>query len=456
MALLHSPLVLYVAIGLGVLLLFSLVLAFFWRVVVDTNKVHIVQSRKNTTSYGGASKAHAADGSGSGSGNVYYAIPSFIPVWGVTRIILPVNNFDLHLHKYQAYDKDRVPFELDVTAFFRISDTNVAAERVQNFDVLHKQLISVVQGAVRKILASHDINSIMTDRATFGKQFTEEVATELKSWGVEPVKNMELMDIRDADGSQVIANIMKKKSSHIEMESRVEVAENTRLAEVAEIEAKRKKEIAAIEAKQSVGERAAEQEKIVGIAQEKSSQEVKSEAATTKEREMKVLSVETQRRAEISKAAGIVKAEEHAAVTQKVAEGDLEKAKRDAEGVRVAGQARADAEKALQLAPVEAQIVLAKEIGENQGYQTYLVSVRQIEANQVIGVAQAQALKEADIKVIANTGDAPSGLESIGELLGSKGGLKLGALLEGLKNTPEGSKLLDRLTGHKNGESASP
>jgi flotillin len=427
----------------------ALLLAFAWRTVVDTNKVHIVQSRKKTISYG----ANLTDG------NVYYAIPPWVPGWGVSIINLPVNNFALDLNDYKAYDKDRVPFELHVTAFFRIADTNIAAARVQSFEQLNAQLEAVVKGAVRKILASHDIHGIMTARSTFGEQFTAEVATELQSWGVVPVKNMELMDIRDTADSKVISNIMAKKSSHIEMESRTEVALNKQKAETAEIEAKRAiqmsgieaertTKLSAIEANQAIGERTAEQEKAVGVAREKSAQETKAEAALTMKREMDIKSVEAQRTAEIEKAAAIVKAEQEASVTAKVAEGQLEKAKRDAEGVRVNGQAKADAEKALQLAPVEAQIVLAKEIGENQGYQTYLVTLRQVDAAQAVGIAQADALKQADIKVIANTGDAPSGLTSVGDLLGSRGGQKLGAFLEGLKNTPEGEKVLSRVTGN--------
>ncbi len=452
-AILNSPLILILA-PVGFLLFGVVLLSFLWRVVVDTNKVHIVQSRKKTTSYGiGAAS------------NVYYAIPAFIPFFGLSRIILPINNFALDLNDYKAYDKDRVPFELHVTAFFRIADTNMAAARVQSFEELRLQLEAVVKGAVRKILASHDIHEIMTNRATFGQQFTGEVASELTNWGVEPVKNMELMDIRDTGESKVIANIMAKKSSHIEMESRIEVASNNQKAKTAEIEAKRAVDISNLEAQQATGERSAEQQKAVGIADEKAQQEVKTEAAITKAKEMAVLAVDTQRKAEIARDAGIVKAEEQAVVTQKLAEGQLEKSKRDAEGVRVQGQAsadvvrvqgqaKADAEKALQLAPVEAQIVLAKEIGGNAGYQTYLVSVRQIESNQIIGVAQAQALQKADVKIIANTGNASDGLNNVGDILSSLGGQKIGSMLEGLKNTPEGAKLLQHVTGSKNGASA--
>lgn len=450
----------------AVLALVSLLLSFAWRTVVQTNVVHIVQSRKSTTSYGAQREA----------GNVYYAIPPYIPVFGLTVTELPVNIFNLDLNNYQAYDKDRVPFNLHVTAFFRIKDTDRAAERVSNFQALHEQLMQVIKGAVRKILATHDIHSIMTSRATFGQAFTEEVAAELENWGVEPVKNMELMDIKDAEGSQVIANIMAKKSSHIEMESRTEVAANHRAANVAEIQAKRETQEKSIEAQRIVGEKTAEAERLVGVSQEKSKQAVQEEAAATKAKEMAVVSVQTQRQAEIKKAAGITLAEEQAAVAAKTAEGrrdqarleaegrleaakrdaeaQLELAKRQAEGVRVNGSAKADAEtamaaavKAMQLAPVEAQIVLAKEIGANANYQTYLVSVRQVEANEKVGVAQAAALEKAEIKVFANTGDAPSGISSVGELLGSKGGTKLAATLEGLKATVEGAALVKKVTG---------
>ncbi len=465
---------------LGVL---SVVLAFAWREVVATNVVHIVQTRKKTTSYGSKQEA----------GNVYYAFPSYLPIVGLSRIILPVNNFNLDLNNYQAYDKDRVPLGLHVTAFFRIADTNLAAGRVQGFEELKGQLELVVKGAVRKILASHDIHSIMTDRATFGKQFTEEVAAELENWGVVPVKNMELMDIKDVEGSSVIANIMAKKSSHIEMESRVEVATNKQKAETAEIEAartielsnidaKKTTELSAIDAKkitqvseiqaqQSIGERNAERDKVVGVAKEKANQETQSEAAVTMKKQMDVISVKVNRQAEIDKQAAEIRAAQEAAVLEKMAQGRLAQTKldaagsleiqqkdaegklalftTDATGIRLEGEAKAAAEAALQLAPVTAQITLAKEIGANEGYQTYLVNVRKIEADQAVGTAQAEALKAADIKVIANTGVAQDGLKSVGELFSSNGGAKLGGLLAALENNPASKKVMETLTAQK-------
>ena len=74
------------------------------------------------------------------------------------------------------------------------------------------------------------IEEIMQERSKFGGAFTKEVDGQLTDWGVCTVKNIELMDIRDSEKSFVIQNIMKKKRSHIEMESRTEVAKNHRSA----------------------------------------------------------------------------------------------------------------------------------------------------------------------------------------------------------------------------------
>jgi flotillin len=419
--------------SIGFAAFLAVLVPLLFRVVVDTNKVHTVQSKNKTTSYG----------AGQAAGNVYYRWPSWFPMIGVKYKELPVNNFDLSLEGYQAYDKERVPFELDLTAFFRIADTNKAAERISSITELVEQLEKIVQGAARKILASHDIHQIMTDRATFGEQFTEEVQAELTNWGVEPVKNMELMDIRDSSGSHVIMNIMAKKSSHIEMESRQEVARNKMTAETAEIEAARAINVSKQIAEQQVGQSIAAKEQAVGIAQEKGQQEVKTEQVKTAEKLMEVKRVQQIKQAEIDKDAALVKAQQEKAVAIMSAEAGLESTKLSAEGVIKEGEAKASAEKAMLLAPVEAQITLAQEIGNNEGYQNYLVALESVKAHITVGIEQARALQGADVKVIANTGSAQDGVKSAMQLFTPQGGLSVAGMLESLSSTPQGSELLD-------------
>jgi len=455
---------------LGIVALIVIVLIpMMWRVVVPTNEVHIVQSSRATISYG----------KGFDAGNTYYEIPSWVPKWGVTRIILPVSVFDVELKSYDAYDKGRVPFVIDVKAFFRIERSNDAAQRVSSFGELNEQLESILQGAARSILAKSDIEEIMEGRGTFGQSFTEEVTENLEQWGVIPVKNIELMDIRDASGSKVIANIMEKKKSLIEMESRTEVARNRQKAEEAEIESAREVELKKQDAAEQVGKRQAETAKTVGIANEQSEQEIKAQRAVTTQKDVEVRRVNEIGQAEIDRDKAVVAAEQNQKTalinaaakrdqdvilaeglkkqtvikaeadkesTALIAEGNLVSATKDAEGIRATGLAKAEAETAMQRAPVEAQIELAREIGENEGYQQYLKDTKQIEANRDIGIENAKALAGADIKVIANTGgDVQSGIKSVGDLLSPKGGTNVAGMLSAMAQTDAGKALLKRL-----------
>jgi flotillin len=430
--------------GGAVLAVVGFLVAVTLRRVVPTNEVHIVQSSKETKSYG----------KGTGHGNTYFEWPASLPFLGITKTVMPTSNFDVDLKGYEAYDEGRLPFVVDVKAFFRIADSNEAAQKVANFEELLNQLTAIVQGAVRTVLASNSIEEIMQGRSKFGNEFTAEVKEQLKNWGVETVKNIELMDIRDHANSKVIANIMEKKKSLIESQSRIEVAKNQRDAELSEIAAKQETDLKAQAALEAVGLRTTQQEQNVALAQQAQAQVVKEQEKLTKEKEMNVLQVESVRKAEIAKAVALVKAEEDkqkaliAAEAEKqktatISAGQLEATKNLAEGIAAEGKAKADAERAMLSAPVEAQITLAKEIGSNDSYQKYLLGVEQIKANQAVGTAQADALKAAQIKVIANSGNASEGLNSIGDIFSSKGGTQVGAMLEGLANTEQGQALLN-------------
>lgn len=445
---------------IGLLLLVALLL----RRVVPTNEVHIVQSGKSTVSYG---KDHD-------SGNTYYEWPSWIPVIGIVKIILPVSVFDEDLEAYEAYDKGRLPFVVDIKAFFRITDSNVAAQRVSSFDELRSQLRAILQGAVRTVLASADIEEIMQGRSQFAELFTSEVEAQLKNWGVSTVKNIELMDIRDSALSQVIKNIMEKKKSLIEMQSRIEVAENMKRASIAEIEAKRETDVQLQDALQKVGSRTAEKDKEVGISNEKAQQSIKEQAKVTMEKELAITKIQQVTKAEIEKDVQIVKAnqeKETASINKEmalikasqdketkvliaegekvttilIADGSLESKKRESEGIAVEGSAKAQAEKAMQLAPVEAQIVLAKEIGNNDGYQKYLVTLEQVKATQAVGIEQAKALSHAELKIIANSGNVENGMKNIMDIFSSNGGTQFGAMFEAFAQTDHGKALLNKL-----------
>lgn len=471
--------ILYAILGLvGFLVLMATILIpILFRRVVATNEVHIVQTARKTTSYG----------KDTGNGNSYYEFPNWVPIIGVTKIVLPVSVFSIKIDGYEAYDVGRLPFMVDITAFFRIKDSNLAAQRVTSLADMEAQLTDIIQGSIRSILASKELEDILQQRSEFGLEFTNAVKEQLQNWGIEPVKNIELMDIRDAKESKVIYNIMEKKKSEIEKESRVTVAENKKLAEIAEISARQETEIKQQEAEKAVGLKTVENEREVAISRQQANQQVADQEKVTKEKEMEVVRVADVKQAEILKQVEIVKAEQEQrkieidaearknatikdAEAKKqnqilVAEGDKEKAfleaaallemkDKEAQGIEKIGSAEAEALRLKELAPVNAQIELAHEIGENQNYQTYLISIRQIEANQAIGIEQAKALMNADLKVIANEGNVANGINKISDVLSSKGGTNLGAMLEGLNQSELGKSLIERLTGSKKSQIA--
>jgi flotillin len=316
------PIMGYIVGGIILLILFIKILLL--RRIVPADMVHVVQTSKKTTSFG----------KNTGNGNVYYQWPKWLPLLGVEVKNLPVSNFDLPLNNYEAYDKDRVPFVVDVRTFFRISDTNQAAEKVASTEELHKHLEAIVQGAVRNIMAKAKLEDIMEERSVYGQQFTDEVKDQLQEWGVVAVKNIELMDIRDSKESNVIENIMAKKKSEIEKDSRITVATNRKLAQEAEIEAEREVEVKQADKEKVVGEKSAERDQMIGIANEKAKQQIAQQAEETAKKELAVEKVRQVTNASIKQEKEIIDAETVKKTTIIKADQDKEKMKIDAEALK--------------------------------------------------------------------------------------------------------------------------
>ena len=179
-----------IIIILGVIATFYIITQL--RKVVPTNEVHIVQKWRKSVPYGKWLSGW----------NVYLAWAPWVPFFWVFVQKLPLSIFDLQLNGYKAYDVWKVPFQVDVTAFFEIKEPVLAAEKIFTIAELKEQLNETVKWVVRKTLASRDIIEIMESRTDIKSEFYKEVFTAVKAWWVD-LKNVEFMDIKDADWSQV-------------------------------------------------------------------------------------------------------------------------------------------------------------------------------------------------------------------------------------------------------------
>ena len=119
----------------------------------------------------------------------------------------------------------------------------------------------------------------------------------------------------------------------------------------------------------------------------------------------------------------------------------------------------------MQLARVTAEITLAEKIGNNEGYQGYLVnlevvkqqatvSIEQAKYSSQIGIAQAQNLNKADIKIITNTsdGNVGGGVSKVMDLFSPKGGTALSGMMEAFAQTDAGKSVLAKLGLNKEQE----
>ena len=435
----------YILVGVAALIILLagiLIAAMLYRTVVPTNMVHIVNSSKGRIVYGKDSP----------NGNTYYAFPDWIPKIGVSVTDFPISNFRVGLTEYLAYDHKRLPFSVDVQAFFVMQDADVVSQRVSDFGELKQHLLQILSGSVRKICAGRSIEEILSSRSELSDDFGKEVNEQLKAWGVASVNSIEFMNIQDAPGSKVIQDIQKKEESRIDRDSRIIQAENLREAQTKEIEAERQVEVKKQEALQQVGTRTAEKEQAVGIAKEQSKQAIAEQSKITSERNMEVAQVEETRRAEIDKSVAITLAEqtkETQVISAKAdkekqvldaeakleqdkrqAEGNLSIQEADAKGIEAVGKAKADAEKQMQLASVTAQTTLAQEIGVNQEYQNYLINIKQIEINGEVGKANSVALEKANVHIVSGNG--------------SDVGKSFGSVLQGFSATSLGQAIVNK------------
>lgn len=440
---------LYIFIPIGVVAVIVF-LALLFRRVVPPNQVHIVNRAKASCPYG----------SNQAKGNVYYEWPSWVPKLGVEVLKLPTTIFPIELQGYPAYDQQKVPFTVDVTSFFQIDDAVIAAKRVVSMQDLKEQLREMLEGVVRKILASYPISEIMEIRDSMDEKFVEEVGKYVVKWGVV-ANQIEFKDIDDDEGSAVITDIKLRKMSEIEMERRVDVATNTKSAQVSEIENKKIAELEAVKAKETVETRDAERTRTVGVATELAKQEVQEQARVTTEREVAVQREQQVGTANYQKETMVIAAE--ANKDQQVIDSTAlkEKQRIENEGYRDAQILKAEGDASLinETGTAEATVIQKKGEAEAVAQEKMADAKKKlqeamkvelgalgIKAQEEIGKAFAEAYGKADIKAYLSNG---KGIEGLSDLLSTGGAQNLSAFIDTLvgssDNIPEVPKLFGKV-----------
>ncbi|MBS8122277.1 SPFH domain-containing protein [Candidatus Vampirococcus lugosii] len=449
--------------GLVAFIVFIVILSNL-RKVVPTNEVHIAQGKKTSKAYG----------RGFDAGNVYIDWPSWVPALGVEVQKLPISIFTIKVDQYKAYDSGKVPFIVDVTAFFVIKEPEIAAQKIFHIEELKEHLNETLKGVIRKTLASKDIIEIMESRVEIKEEFYKEVLDSVVSWGVD-LKNVEFMDIRDPETgeSRVISNIMQKKRSEIESESQIEVSENQKRtiiekenkeseARARAAEAKSKADIVEYDSQRESGLKKLENERVtenfeiekeeeLNLKKEISRQKMFEAQKSTREKELMIEQLEEERNAEISKRTEIIKAEEIRDRRKIEVESEkyITETNAEAERLKIESLAEAEAKRIQSLAEAKAREVNYIGTAEARNKEEMAEAlnkfkpealnfmIKQLEADisQVVDLEKARALNNADIKIVSTGDNGTSGINSFMDLFSSNGGANIGAMVETFKKT---------------------
>lgn len=364
----------------------------------------------------------------------------FIPFL-MKRYIMPLTNVKLDIEDIHLNDIHVAPFVADVVTWLHIQDPVKAAERLDFskdvFQGLHQDLINIVQAIARAAAMKQEILDIMRDRATFSKSVSAEVDVVLKEWGVQLV-NLEVNDIRDKEGSEVIQNYELMRKAQVESQARIEVSSRNREAVEQEQDNRQKSEVATANAEKTFTTAQIEAAAAIGIANQQKDQRI-----AVAEKETNQTKVEAYRVTEVGKAEVI----KDATVVTATGQGEAIRIKgeKEADVVKLTGAADASAIEAKGLAEAVAKLKMAEALKEFNDAATGIEKINAWKAVKVaFAEAQGKIAENAEIKLVTSG----KGMSIFGMDLNAETGADLNQFLEGMdvESLPE---LVETVRGKK-------
>ncbi len=364
----------------------------------------------------------------------------FIPFL-MKRYIMPLTNVKLDIQDIKLHDAQVAPFVADIVTWLHIQDPVKAAERLDFskdvFSGLHEDLKNIVQAIARASAMKQEILDIMRDRATFSKSVSAEVDVVLKEWGVQLV-NLEVNDIRDKEGSEVIQNYELIRKAQVESQARIEVSVRNREAVEQEQDNKQKAAVATATAEKTYTLAQTEKDTAVGIALQEKEQRIANAEKDTNATKVAAFRVSNVGQAEVIKEAAIMTATGQG-------EAIRIKGEKEADVVRLTGMADASAIEAKGLAEAVAKLKMAQALKEFNDAATGIEKINAWKAVQVAyAEAQGKIAENAEIKLVTSG----KGMKIFGMDINAESGADAGQFLEGMdvENLPA---LVETIKGKK-------
>lgn len=365
-----------------------------------------------------------------GFASSYYYLPLIMK-----RTVLPLRNKQLYIDDIPLRDSKLAKFVCDVACWVNIEDPVKAAERIggqeriTDFKGIEDDIMNLVKSVTRNSSMKMDLVTIMSERLIFSEEVEKEIQESIDEWGMKVV-DLECIHFRDTETYKVIENLEARQAKVIESTTRQEIAAREKDAAIAESNAQRETKETQARNLREYREQEIEAEEKIGMREQAKVMEIQKTTQKANEQEVEAL-----RTLEVGKA----DVEKERKVTE--AEGTAEKVRRE-------GKAEADV--TFMTGDAEARVIEAKMTAEatgidkkaeaQKGYQTEAAMKIEMFSKIVDGYVDIQksmykefgpALQKADIRVLS-TGEAGTFL---GMPVSAKGGIALGGMLEGVKES---------------------
>lgn len=421
----------WLLIIVGIIVLIAFLVAASLRTVVPPDKADVVVQGKKRTVFCTHPEYWVKDKKGNPIGNsTYYKIPAWMPGWGMRVRRLPLTMLEIKVPNFVAFDEGRARFECDIVAFVAVQNAVIASMRMPlTIDNMSQQVSQILQATTRESTTKRTVRQTINDRASIINMIRPIFTEAVNDWGLA-LKDIELVEFKDAPNSHVITDLSAIKEKEINTEMREKNADQDMKARLKEAQTDESAKTREIERDEIVAKREQDKNKLV-FEKEKDAKE--QELEVTRVQQVKSQKIEKEQRevlAEQEKLVAVIDANKQKEVEavikeQKFLEGTGDKlrkeeqAKGEAAPIREMGTAEADVIRLKYLAEAKGKDELQKALNKfsDHALEAY-VAKEIVEKDRAIGIAGADALKYAQLRVFSGGTGAQKGFD-VGQYLDS-------------------------------------
>jgi flotillin len=360
------------------------------------------------------------------------------------RSVIPLENIKIEIQDIPLRDRDMAKFLADVRCFLNVQDHITASERLGKiqgeedkqgkFESIEVDIKDLIQAITRNSSMTMDVFSIMKERKEFSSMVEKEINESIDEWGLKLI-NLEVIHFDDAPSvgglpaSTVISDLEARQAKVINTETRKQVAEEEKQAQLVEAVTKQESEEQKAKSELLYRTEQIRRDQEVGKRLQESAMAVAEATMHANEQAVKAIEALTIGNATVDKQKAILQAEA-------LSEARKEAGRGDAEFTKVTGEASADVTKMQALAEAEGidKKAEAQKKYNEAGAMAIEIITTAINASKDIEIAKyqqlGQALQKANVNIVS-TGEK----EMFGIPMGAESGIALGGMFKALKDS---------------------